>query len=180
MTTDDERTLLGVLLNPPLSTPGNRTRNAVARAARVLGYDGVEILNLFADATPSVVELNAQTVGDGWARTRGELSAGMRSATGVLAAWGVSGLAGAARRARDEQVDWLRAEALQAGVSSFWMVGGEPRHPSRWHQFLSDRYGRTTGGSFEERLAQSLVAMPVSCPESNNHRGVPVPHERDD
>jgi hypothetical protein len=173
LTNRTDCTLLGVLLNPPLSTPGNRTRNAVTRAGRVLGYDGVEILNLFADATRSVVELNAETVGDGWARTRGELSAGLRSATGVLAAWGVSGMAGAARQARDEQVAWLMAEAVQAGVSSFWMVGGEPRHPSRWHQFLSDKYGRTTGGSFEERLVQSLVAMPVSCPESNNHRGVP-------
>jgi hypothetical protein len=54
-------------------------------------------------------------------------------------------------------------EAIRAGISNIWMVGGEPRHPSRWHQFVSDKYSRTTGGSFEERLDQVLESVPMSA-----------------
>jgi hypothetical protein len=42
------------------------------------------------------------------------------------------------------------------------MLGGEPRHPSRWHQYVSDKYGRTSGGTFEERIKQVLVAVPLA------------------
>lgn len=50
---------------------------------------------------------------------------------------------------------------MDQGITAFWMVGGEPRHPSRWHQFVSDKHGRTTGGTFEERLVQVLVEVPL-------------------
>jgi hypothetical protein len=46
LTNRTDRTLLAVLLNPPRTTPGVRTRRAVERAGRVLGYDGVTIVNL--------------------------------------------------------------------------------------------------------------------------------------
>ncbi len=153
-------TLLAVLLNPPSSTRGTRTTGAVARAADVLGYDAVTTLNLCAEPTRSVVEIN-DVPGEAWVRAREGLSRGITVADAVLAAWGVSGMVGTARLARERQVAWLHEQADRAGLSSLWMVGGEPRHPSRWHQYLSDKYGRTAGGSFEERLAQALVATPI-------------------
>lgn len=153
-------TLLAVLLNPPSGTRGTRTTRAVERAARVLGHDAVNTLNLCAEPTRSVVELNDVPI-DGWLRAREDLSAGLATADALLAAWGVSGMVGSARLAHKGQVAWLHEQAERVGLLSFWMVGGEPRHPSRWHQYLSDKYGRTAGGSFEERLTQAFVATPI-------------------
>lgn len=152
-----------MLLNRPKSTSGARTRNAVAAAARVLGYQFVEVVNLYSDATSSTDELNRSATVDGWLRARGELSNALGGATDVLGGWGVAGLTGSALQNQNEQVAWLRLEAIRVGISTIWMVGGEPRHPSRWHQFVSDKYSRTTGGSLEERLDQVLESVPISA-----------------
>ncbi|WP_456846869.1 hypothetical protein [Cellulomonas sp. P5_C6] len=153
--------LTAVLLNPPAVTTGIRTRNAVAKAGLVLGYSTIEVVNLCSAATPSVVELNRTQRLDGWLDARPALVGSLRTASGVLAAWGVAGMTGAARLARDDQVAWLYDELLKAGIDRVWTVGGEPRHPSRWHQFVSDKYGRTSGGCFEQRLSEVLVATPI-------------------
>lgn len=153
--------LLAVLLNPPGSSSGTRTRNAVERAGQVLGYDHVKIANLCTAATPTVVELNDPDHQHGWSAAREELARSVREASGMLAGWGVAGLSGNARRACRDQVGWLCREAASAGIDRVWMVGGEARHPSRWHQYVSDRHGRTTGGSFEVRLTQVLQTAPV-------------------
>lgn len=51
-------------------------------------------------------------------------------------------------------------DMLDRGINTVWSVGGQPRHPSRGHQFLSDKYGRTAGGTFEKRLSTVLVQSP--------------------
>lgn len=51
-------TAVAMLLNPPSATSSTRTRNAIARAGEVLGYSHVQIVNLFPEATRSVIELN--------------------------------------------------------------------------------------------------------------------------
>lgn len=121
----------------------------------------MNIANLHAFATTSVFELNDLRRACGWADARGELAKAVRGADGLLAGWGVSGTTGDTRRALDEQVAWLYSEAMSAGLERAWMVGGEPRHPSRWHQYVSDKYGRTSGGTFEQRLEQVLHAVPI-------------------
>lgn len=152
-------TLVAVLLNPPSASSGNRSRNAVARAATALGYQNVVVANLCAVATPSVVQLN--TVGsDVWEASRADLEGVVRGGAALLAGWGVAGLSGDARRSMNAQVDFLIECAAANSMGTMWMVGGKPRHPSRWHQYVSDKYGRTTGGTFEERLRQVLVAVP--------------------
>jgi len=152
--------LLAVLLNPPSSTTGVRTRNAVNLAGKVLGFQRTEIVNLVATATPTVLELNDQPL-DAWLDARPHLSEGLRIASSLLAGWGTTGLSGAARAARANQVDWLLDEAADAGIDGLWTVGGRPRHPSRWHQYVSDRHGRTTDGSFAQRLGQVLTKLPL-------------------
>ncbi|MFT4010671.1 MAG: hypothetical protein QM655_11595 [Nocardioidaceae bacterium] len=156
--------MVAVLLNPPTKSTGVRSRNAVARAAQAIGYPDVVLTNLCAAPTPSVVELNALG-GDAWDEARAGLERDLTGATAVLAAWGVAGLTGGARRLMRSQVRWLTERVASAGIERFWMVGGEPRHPSRWHQYVSDKYGRTTGGSFEERICQVLLEVPLSAME---------------
>lgn len=153
--------LAAILLNPPESTTGNRSRNAVSRASRILGYRSVEVANLNVKPTISVVELGTSLTSEGWIGARPRLTNALRSADGLLAGWGIAKLAGSAQRDRDIQVAWLRAEAIRLGFTTIWMVGGEPRHPSRWHQYISDKYERTAGGTFEERLGQVLVKVPL-------------------
>jgi hypothetical protein len=92
-----------------------------------------------------------------WTAARRDLILALDGADAILAGWGVSGLTGDARRLLDEQVGWLQARAQQSGIDGFWMVGGQPRHPSRWHQYVSDKYGRTSGGPFDARIAQALT-----------------------
>ncbi len=154
--------LLAVLLNPPASSSGARSRRAAQRAAEVLGYDCCEIANLFAEPTATVVDLNLLGAGLGlWAPVRQRLSEQIRGAGGVLAAWGVAGASGTLRRERDLRGAWVAAEAGRVGHEQIWTVGGAPRHPSRWHQYVADRHGRTLGGTFEERLTQVLTATPL-------------------
>lgn len=155
-----ESGLLAVLLNPPACSSGVRTRNAVARAATVLGYDSVRLVNLCTIPTPSVVELN-EVSEDGWALAREELGAAALTSSAILAGWGVGGILGNARYAFFRQLNWFVTQAQKAGHRQLWTVGGEPRHPSRWHQYVSDKYARTSGGSFEHRLRQVLIAMPI-------------------
>lgn len=157
---DGERKLVAVLLNPPASSTGTRSRNAVARAATTLGYDHAIMTNLCAVPTPSVVELN-DIDRDGWDHARGELETALTGASAVLAGWGVAGLTGDAAVWMSAQVEWLSDRAMASGIFGFWMVGGAPRHPSRWHQYVSDKYGRTTGGTFDERIAQVLIEVPL-------------------
>lgn len=155
----EQRHLVAVLLNPPATSTGVRSRNAVIRAARVLGYERTVVTNLCAVSTPSVVEVNALDR-EAWDLAQADLGAALKCAGTVLACWGIAGLSGEARRWMIGQVEWLTERAREVGIGNAWTVGGEPRHPSRWHQYVSDKYGRTTGGTFEERLAQVLVQVP--------------------
>lgn len=161
MSPTDRRTLAAILLNPPVTT-GTRTSNAVARAGRALGYQQVLVVNLCSLPTRSVVELNATSSAADWARARDELASAIQHCSGILGGWGISGLTGIARQARDDQLAWLRRTAVAADLENIWMLDGSPRHPSRWHQYVSDKYSRTTGGTFDARLSEMLVSVPIA------------------
>jgi len=151
---------VAVLLNPPSLTSGTRSRNAVAHAATVLGCENVQLVNLCSASTPTVVELN-DLRGDGWEEARESLEVALLHADVLLAGWGVAGMSGYSKRSLTSQVDWLLRRAQNRGFDSVWMVGGEPRHPSRWHQYVADRHQRTSGGTFEDRIRQVLVDVPL-------------------
>ena len=118
------------------------------------------IANLCLAPTPSVIEIN-DLAWCAWDASRVQLNAALQGATGLLAGWGVAGMRGDARRFKQAQVEWLIGTAESCGIRTLWTVGGEPRHPSRWHQYVSDKYGRTAGGTFDERLRQVLIEVPV-------------------
>lgn len=155
------RRLGAVLLNPPTGE-GQQTRRQLALAAEILDCSTVEIANLFHWPTKSMRELlPLATQADGWLEARADLLELMREAEELLFAWGVAPLKGAAESHRRAQIDWVLALVEESGRELVWSVGGVARHPSRWHQYLSDKYGRTSGGDSRSRLGELLQASPA-------------------
>lgn len=153
-------TLGDLLLNPPL-VGGDRTIRHLRVAAELLGCDNVEIANLFAIATRDVTAIN--DVGrsiDGWKAAQFHLHRLIAASDQLIAGWGISGLTGPVERHRQAQVDFVRACALDIGKDHIWTVNGEPRHPSRWHQYVSDRRGRACGTTLNQRLSMVLTSVP--------------------
>ena len=156
-----QRILLAVLASPP-TTSGTRTITKVREAATLLGCDAIRVENLCSLPANNLRALTATAVNSGpWLDARAGLTAGLQTADLVLAGWGLDCLSGPARLRRAEQLAWVRSKSIQQGRERFWTIGGQPRHPSRWHQYVSDVHGRTSGGTFSERLAQVAVLVPI-------------------
>lgn len=153
------RLLCAVLLNPPL-TSGNRTRGAISRAGEILGAHDTTIVNLVAVATRTSSDVVGSSSSTDWAAARSPLAHSLRASSELLFGWGLTAHLGPARRAAEEQIEWLLDEAHRAGHREAWAVG-EARHPSRWHQYTADLHGRTNGGAPGERLRDVLVSRPL-------------------
>jgi hypothetical protein len=154
---------LGVVLATPPLTDGVRTHSRLEIAASVLGFTEYRVANLFPVATQSIKDISAQgSDSDLWLHAREQLTMVCARSSSVLLGYGITEPTGPARGNRRHQIDWLSIELRKHGHTVAWHVGPEPRHPSRWHQYLSDRHGRTDGGRFEERLISSLVEVSTS------------------
>lgn len=155
-----------ILMNPALGS-GAISRGRVELAAAILGYQSAEICNLFSLPSRSTSELShlAQDW-EGWDASRPALSGILAGDDRLLLAWGVGEPSGNARKHMRAQVRWVVQTALNNGRSDCWMVGGAPRHPSRWHRYVSDKYGRTSGGSLEQRLRQTISCHPLAGMQS--------------
>lgn len=148
--------LCAVLLSPPV-TSGVRTRNAVRRAGEVLGLREFVIVNLITvptdDSTdvarfrPTLPELT---------ESRSRLAEAVPASDALLFGWGLLSGFGPSRTWVREQIDWLLHMALGSGHEYAWTVG-EARHPSRWHQYTSDKHSRTEGGDANARLRAVLA-----------------------
>jgi hypothetical protein len=167
-----------VLLSPPL-TSGTRTTNAVRRAAQILGYSELRIVNLLAAPTQNlehVVELGVNS--RLWVDSRPQLAKGLETANCLLFGWGLLRALRSARTAAENQVVWLLDHAAGLGHRAAWSVGEDVRHPSRWHQYTADKHARTGGGTPDERLRAVLAERPLpsyrpgypDCDSATNHR----------
>lgn len=131
----EPRHLVVVGSNPP-TTSGERTLRRVELARELLGFQTAELTNLF--PLPTYRTTGISEVGqlnESWEEARPSLQHSIEEASAVLLAYGVAHPTGPARQHRKAQVAWL--DELLAGVPElevYW-VGGEPRHPSRWHRF---------------------------------------------
>lgn len=163
--TDSQRRLVAVLLNPPEGN-GERT-NARLRVARdALRCDVVEVVNLYPRASKGLTELGQRAHrSQDWLQHREMIAMALQRGDEVLLGWGVSLPSGRARALMIAQVRWVTDLLCSIGIVP-WVVGDGPRHPSRWHQYLSDRHGRTSGGSFEARVREALVPCDPSVPSS--------------
>jgi hypothetical protein len=154
-------------MNPPTGS-GTQTVRHLRVVTRLLGCDGLEIANLFSIATHHVTAINeAGRSGAGWDAARPRLRQVITESDCLLAGWGVRSPVGPAAAHWRRQLAYVRACAREVGLGDIWTLNGEPRHPSRWHQYVSDRHGRATGTSLEERIAMVLTFVPVAmlCPD---------------
>lgn len=156
-----KRVLCAVLASPP-TTSGERTRAALRLAAGLLDCDELRIVNLLPVATNDVNAMTRAGVDAyAWRLGRPELLLGLQSSDLVLAAWGVSRLSGPARIHQRAQIDWLVSQGAPLHGDGVWIVGDQPRHPSRWHQYVSDKHGRTLpSGNTRSRLRQVITQVP--------------------
>jgi hypothetical protein len=162
-------TLGALLLNPPLAG-GTRTIRHVHIVAQLLQCDDVEIANLFLIATRDLTAISeAGRSGNGWEAARPRLRQVIAECDFLVAGWGVSGPTGEAGVHQRRQLGYVRARAREVGQDCIWTLGGEPRHPSRWHQYVSDRHGRASGESLGERISMVLTWTPFAnlCPEES-------------
>lgn len=147
-----------MLLNPPKGV-GERTITHLQVVRECLNCDVVQIVNLYPHATKDLAGLG-RVAGDtkDWIEQRHVISTALRQADEVLLGWGVSLPTGPARARMIAQISWAIDQLQSLGVVP-WVVGDGPRHPSRWHQYVSDRHGRTSGGSLAERIRDSVVQL---------------------
>ena len=154
-------TVAAVLATPP-TTSGARTTAQAQQAVELLGGSRLLVANLFDFPVADLPALSVcGAAAAGWLEARPKVVDALHEADVLLAAWGLHPLHGPARSLRQQQLSWLQEEAQVRGHFSAWCVAGQPRHPSRWHQYVSDRHGRTAGGSSLERLRQVLVESPL-------------------
>lgn len=159
MIANEDRILGAVLISPPVG-PGLATLRNLEALRLALQCDQVQVANLLAIRTRSVEDItDAGLHESGWLETRPALDAMLNVSTDIVLAWGLGGgFTGPARVHFNAQVSWIYERLENPERSArIWTVGPAPRHPSRWHQYVSDRHERTPPGSFEDRLKHVLV-----------------------
>lgn len=171
MKRSSKETLLAVLSNPPV-TDGRRTLARLDTARAILGFECVEVANLF--ALPSYRTGDISRLGiaeDGWVAAREVISQGLAEADGVLLAYGVGLPVGVARERFRAQIAWL-TDRLGERTVPVWRVGDGARHPSRWQRWTHRTYPDLT---FPDALQRSLVVVVPGTGEASPKFG----HDRD-
>jgi hypothetical protein len=109
-------------------------------AKDTLGYSSVAVANLFSIATYRTGGVSAAGADPkGWLAARPGLAQGVGAADAVILAYGIQEPSGPARHHFRDQLSWLQNEIHERGLKT-WMVGGRPRHPSRWHRHTYAEY----------------------------------------
>lgn len=129
----DPTRLVVVATNPP-TTPGTRTKARAELAREVLGFDTVEIVNLFPLRSYRTGEIAVLGRDAGpWLGARAALEMPLAGADAALLAYGVVAPSGPAREHFRKQAAWVDG-VLAANAVPTWWVGGRPTHPSRWQR----------------------------------------------
>jgi hypothetical protein len=129
--------LLAVLASPPCGTSGQRTLARVSMAAALIGCSDYQVANVFAEPTPDVLAITAAgATAKPWMTARESLEPLIEKADNVLFSWGKTEPTGPAREFHRAQIEWLISQASRV-EAAIWMVGAEPRHPSRWQRYTS-------------------------------------------
>ncbi|MGW5155132.1 DUF1643 domain-containing protein [Nonomuraea wenchangensis] len=165
-------TLCAVLLNPPVGTPVQTpTYKNLVSALSVIGCDLLEVVNLLDIPSKGLDALgDARVEVADIMRSREAIEASMGRAHELLFAWGTSVVRGRYANILAEQIAWVHRLAHNSDIREVWMLAGDPRHPSRWRQYVGPQKGRISGNTFEERLAKALVRYPLTSTASYSLR----------
>ena len=159
---DTAAVLLAVLMNPPLTT-GERTRRQLAVSQKLLACETLVVENLFPLPSRSISDISSLGIDElPWLEARIPLREAISGASRILLGYGMTVPTGAARLHHLDQLSWLRSTMIELGHATAWQLGDGARHPSRWHQYISDRHGRTNGGTSEDRLREALTQVPIA------------------
>jgi hypothetical protein len=118
---------------------------------------GVEVANLFSLPVHDLesVSVNGQDRLH-WLVARDRLQEVISTCEQILVGWGVSEPTGQARIHFREQRAWVIQRLIEHGHDHVWLVGDGPRHPSRWHQFVSRKNRVVVGATVNDRIATAL------------------------
>ena len=144
--------LLVVASNPP-TTSGSRTTSRADLARSVLGFESVEIANIFSLPSYRSGAINELGVHEeGWDVARRDLSSAVKRANAIVLAYGVTKPSGAAKLHYERQLSWLDTLLARRDLPVWW-VGGAPRHPYRWQRYT---FREHAGVAFPEALRKAL------------------------
>ncbi|WP_124246897.1 DUF1643 domain-containing protein [Kroppenstedtia sanguinis] len=147
-----------ILLNPARETKRVSTTQQVLEDVRVAKVWGkLEIANLVETPTRNSKELaQVATSPQVFLDARDRLEALLTSSDTLVFAWGVAPLSGTAGRHVRGQTSWVISRARHHGHTHAWVMGGRPRHPSRWRQYVGPQRGLFDGSTTVDRLMQGL------------------------
>lgn len=164
--------LCAILLNPSFNMQNTISESNLAVAARALGFDSFQIVNLIRIQSRNSKELAQKaTDEDAWLMSRPHIESALNFADEVVYAWGASRLAGQANRYKEEQVRWITRQTIHAGHKRVLLMDGSPRHPSRWRQYVGPQKMRVVGDTLEDRFRAALNyhSLGLATDASANH-----------
>lgn len=144
---------LGAILATPPMTSGDRTLARLELAKRILCADGVvtaNLLNIPTRDTNQVSSLGKNPAS--WNQSRAKIEECVFSSQAILLGFGVTRPSGEAGVHFQSQVAWLRELLVEHGAVVY-LVGGRPRHPSRWQRWTARAQ---PGVPFDEALGREL------------------------
>ncbi|WP_282580688.1 DUF1643 domain-containing protein [Microbacterium aurugineum] len=151
-----------LMLNPSLDEKRSTSYAVLEVVSERKGWNMIEIANLFPVHTRNSKLLAATSLNrSDIFSARPRIDAAIARCAEVLFAWGVAPLPGIAGRLYREQVEWVISRTAHYGHEDAWMMGGEPRHPSRWRQYVGPQRAIVSGVSTAERLERALVRRPI-------------------
>ncbi len=147
-----------ILLNPARQTKRVSTTQLVLEDVRVAKVWGrLEIANLVETPTRNSKELaQVATSPQVFLDARDRLEALLTSSETLVFAWKIAPLSGPAGRHVRGQAAWVISRARHHGHTHAWVMGGRPRHPSRWPQYVGPQRGLFDGSTTVDRLMQGL------------------------
>lgn len=170
---DAPPTVSAVLLNPSADPQGSVSMAVLHALRDHRGWAAVPVVNLVTMPSRNSRELSRLAEDpETWEAARAPLERAIRHCDELLLAWGVSLLAGAARPNQMAQIRWVLEQAREHGHNSAWMLGGAPRHPSRWRQFVGPQRGLIVGGTTIQRISRLLTRSELEQPDPD---GAPSP-----
>lgn len=152
-----------ILLNPVRETKRASTTQIVLEDLRVAkAWGNLEIANLVETPTRNSKELaRVATCPQVFLDARDHLDAVLTSSDTLVFAWGIAPLPGPAGRHVRVQATWVITRAQHHGHTHAWVMGGRPRHPSRWRQYVGPQRGLFNGSTTLDRITQGLERCPL-------------------